>query len=213
MKRACTALLIPLLAAACGPAGTVENTPAPTTSTAATSSGLALVPAGATLMIQLDEPIGSMSTAPGSVVTAHVISPARSTDGDVVIPVGAVVEGFVAGYLRPQGNRPALVGVDFHSVDVGGVQHGLTTRVTGTDLAIADSDVPTRTAGAARLGTPSAMVAGAVITDPGTFLGENELGLDPGSILSLGSASDPALPAGARLTLEVLVDAPLPPNP
>jgi hypothetical protein len=204
MKTKLSLLLVPLLVAACGP--TMNGTGMTTMG----AEALRAVPAGSTVLVALDQPVGANTTALTlGTFTATVVEPVRSATGQIVVPVGTKVEGTVTGYRAGRQWEPHLIGLRIGGVEGGHVHNTMQNRIRAVDLAIADDDSPSAIAGTALWGTRAADVPGTVIEDPIIALQEDEFGPDPGTVVSLGYGGNEILPAGARLTIEVGADLPL----
>jgi hypothetical protein len=199
MKSTIGVLILPLFAAACAAganAGVTDLTPADV------PQAMEAVIPGTIFAVQLDQPIGGpVSPAAGGAVMATVIEPLVSPAGMVVIPAGARVEGIISGHQPAVGAVPGMINVEFNNVMVDGESHPFTGWVVHVDMAITD-DGATLPTGIASVAEPEGLFPGTVVSDAETYLQENELGLEPNSVISLGWERGATLPAGARMTVE-----------
>lgn len=116
MSKNAIGLLLLILFAAVGvarnsvdPGGKTSPLPAAQSAQTPSAYSNAQVPAGTELRAVLDTPLSTRISKPGDRFTATVSEPVRASDGRVVVPVGARIEGEVAD--TPQGRiAPALRG-------------------------------------------------------------------------------------------------------
>jgi hypothetical protein len=161
-----------------------------------------VLPAGATLDVQLDQPISASQSRVGDRFTAHVTRAVVARDGATVVPEGAVVEGRVTG-IEPSRDptRPALVRLDFDLLRSGDRTYPFKASVERTAIPGRSDDDLRRKAGT---GAAVGGVLGAVLGrgDLKDIVVGGAIGAAAGSLISLGMQSaDARLPAGTRLTL------------
>jgi hypothetical protein len=209
MSRKTATGLIPLLLAACAPAAVGSAGPPATTDAAATSE---VVEAGSTLLVRLDEPIGARTSAMTvGRFTATLLEPVRSPAGDILIPGDARLEGTVTEYVEEREWRPQIVGLEFDRLKVGHVSYDFSTTITEVDLAFAENG----TTGEHRhpnagVDEPAAR-PGTIVEDRETYFRQElrEPEFARTTLVSLGQDREFSLPAGTRMTVELLEDLPL----
>jgi hypothetical protein len=191
------AFLIPLVAAAaCAPGATMDR--------AAMDAGRTadLMPAGTIVTVELARPLGATMMPLDGQFEMHVVTPIAGADGRIVIPAGTLVTGTVTGAEESRAGFPELLGVRFEELSLNGVEYPLEARLIAVDLALADDDASPAMPGPMIWGVRETMVRGSVISDPGEVLMENELGIRPHGVISLGLEGP--LPAGARIAFELV---------
>jgi hypothetical protein len=163
-----------------------------------------LVPAGATLKVSLDQPLGADTNQVGDHFTAHVQSPLRAPDGAVVVPAGAVVNGRVTELKRSSHvGEQAAISVDFDSIHVGGRSSPLAAKVVDTDVKNG-AQGGGRAAKGAGIGAAGGAVLGAILGGGlGTAMLGGLAGAGAGTLIGLGTGeATPRLPAGTELSLQ-----------
>lgn len=169
-----------------------------------------VVPAGTTLLVQLDEPIGRGTAAMAlRKFTATVLEPVQSASGQVLIPQNAKLEGTVTAHLPGRGRHPELVGLEFDRLRIGSASYDIDGEIIQVDLALADDASSSAFALRAPVISPTARIAGTIMEDPELFFQEHELGFEPGTVISLGMGGGETLPAGARMRVELGKDLPV----
>jgi hypothetical protein len=210
MRKTMAVTMIPLALGACAPAVMVET---PAVAVAAPASATVdLLPAGTMLHVQLDRALIDAEAEMGQFFTATLMEPVVTRTGETVLPQATVLDGTITGYSEPQLQQAGAIRLNFERLTFEGMSFPITARITGVDVAIADSDVspvmgeraPAEAAARAELGT--------VIDDPGADMAAR-IGAETGTIVSLGTGTNWTIPAGARLTIEVLADVPLHSHP
>lgn len=197
-------LLLPLMLAAlvafagCRTAD-VTTTPAPAAATPATADAL---PAGTTLEVRLNDPIGTGISTVGQTFSADVVSPVVARDGQTAIPVGAVVRGTVTG-LAPSEDigDQAAIRVDFNQLVLNGREHALDATVVeaGARTEEGDAILGDETAIGAGVGAALGLILEGDLA--GALLG-GALGAGAGTVIALGTGDvDATLPAGTTMTL------------
>jgi hypothetical protein len=208
MNRRDSALLLPLVIAACTPAASVDRTQTTGMANQAAEVSLPVLPAGTRISVQLDQPLGGATTAMSRTFTARVVEPVIARTGETLVPAGAVIESTVVDSKGALGPPMELIGVNPERIEIAGASFPLASRIIEVTLADA-APAPVTMSDVALLGTPQAMIPGTILGDATEILHENELGPNPGTVISLGGNGESALPKGARLTLEVVEEVPL----
>ncbi|CAN5766613.1 hypothetical protein BH23GEM9_BH23GEM9_21760 [soil metagenome] len=182
------------------PAGeAVPMTPMPAPPPADASA----IPAGTHLDVQLQNELSTSTTRVGDVFTVTVREPLVATNGQIVVPQGAVITGMVTGVGERSGASPAALRLNFVRIAVDGVTHPLTAEIVGTHVPMEEHRDHAVTRDAA-VGAVTGAVLGAVIGgDLRNILIGAALGAGAGTIISLGMGGDTeaVLPAGTHMTL------------
>lgn len=186
---------------------TVESggTIAPT-STVVTPNNNRTLPAGAQLSATLDNTLGTKASKAGDAFTATVSSTLYASDGSIVVPAGARIEGRVTA-LDDSDNatEPALIRLAFDRIRMNGQSYPLSAAIVQS-RAVQTSDQ----VGGNR--TQQIVIGGAVGAALGGLLGKGDLdkiviggalGAAAGSVISLGTEVNASLPAGSPMTLQV----------
>jgi hypothetical protein len=171
--------------------------------TIVTPSNNRTIPAGAQLMATLDQPLGTKISKAGDTFTATVSQTLYASDGSVVVPAGAKIDGSVTA-LDDSDNatEPALIRLAFNRIRFNGMSYPFTA-------AIAQSN-PVQTSQSGSDKTKQVVIGGAVGAAIGGLLSKGDLdkiiiggviGAAAGSIVSLGTEMNSTLPAGSSMTL------------
>ncbi len=119
----------------------------------ATSTRLATVPSGTTMVVSLDEPLSTRTHKTGDWFTAHTIRP-LSVEGRTVFPAGSEVRGQLTHDRQPgRTSGKAEMTISFEQiVDVNGRQQNISSEMiplVGADEKISDEE---KVAGGAVIG-------------------------------------------------------------
>ena len=162
------------------------------------------IPAGTTLQAQLDQTLGTGSSKEGDAFTATVTNAVYATNGSVVIPSGAKIEGRVTA-LDDSDNatEPALIKLDFDRISFGGRSYPFEASI--------ERSSPVETGGTSSSDrTRNVVIGGTLGAALGAVLGDGDLkniviggavGAAAGSLISLGTEMNASLPAGSTMTL------------
>ncbi len=158
----------------------------------------ALLPEGARLVAQLDQPLGINSATPGQRFSATVAQPALDEAGNVAIPFGAKVFGHVASVQVGAPDQPAVIALVVDSVSAHDLSRPLRARIVATDV-----DAPRHGINQAFLAARSGENAlGAVVG--GGCCRQPVAGGPQASLISLGMpGAVNALPQGTAIVLEL----------
>lgn len=177
--------------------GDVVSTPLPTS----TSS----IPVGTSLEVQLDQELGTESSRVGDAFTATVVEPVNTTDGDVVVPKGAVVHGTVTGlHASEHAGDQAAIKLDFDTLTINGQAYAFDAKITSTNLET-QGDTREETLKKAGVGAAAGAVLGAILGDAslGKIALGGLLGAAAGTAISLGAGEVQAvLPKGTNMTVQ-----------
>jgi hypothetical protein len=175
-------------------------------STVITPANNRTLPAGATLSTTLDQSLGTKVSKAGDTFTATVASTLYASDGSVVVPAGAKIDGRVTA-LDDSDNatEPALIRLAFDRLRFNGQSYPFTAAV------VQSSPVQTTTSPSSADRTKQIVIGGAVGAALGALISGNDmkkiiiggaLGAAAGSVVSLGTEVNATLPAGSLMTVQ-----------
>lgn len=185
-------------------ATTVESGGDVASSAVVTPSNNRTIPAGAQLTATLDQTLGTGTSKVGDTFTATVATTLRASDGSVVVPAGAKIEGRVTA--RDDSDHaadPALLRLAFDRIRFNGRSYPFSAAIVRSN--------PVQTAEPAGDRTKQIVIGGAVGAALGGLISGGDLdkiviggalGAAVGSIVSLGTEVNATLPAGSRMTLQ-----------
>ena len=175
-----------------------------TSSAVVTPANNRTIPAGARLVTRLDQTLGTSTSKVGDVFTATVDQPLRASDGSIVVPAGARIEGRVtARDDSDHAGDPALLRLAFDRIRMNGQTYPFSASIVQSNA------VETREPSGSR--TKQVVIGGAVGAALGGLLGRGDLdkimiggaiGAAAGSIVSLGTEVNATLPAGSQMTVQ-----------
>jgi len=176
-----------------------------TSSTVATPANNRTLPAGATLSTTLDQSLGTKVNKAGDTFTATVSQTLYASDGSVVVPAGAKIEGRVTATDDSDNTTDAaLIRLAFDRLRFNGRSYPFAAAVVqSSPVQSSDQSSSDR--------TKRIVIGGAVGAALGAILSGNDLdkiviggalGAAAGSIISLGSEVNATLPAGSQMTLQ-----------
>jgi len=163
------------------------------------------IPAGANLTATLDQSLGTKISKTGDAFTATVSQTLYATDGSVVVPAGAKIDGRVTA-LDDSDNatEPALIRLSFDHIRFNG-------RSLPFSAAIVQASPQQTTSQSNADRTKQIVIGGAVGAALGGLISGGDLdkiiiggaiGAAAGSIVSLGTEVNATLPAGSQMTLQ-----------
>jgi hypothetical protein len=176
-----------------------------TSTTVVTPTNNRTIPAGATLTTTLDQSLGTKINKAGDTFTATVSQTLYASNGSVVVPAGAKIEGRVtATDDSDNATEPALIRLAFDRIRF----NGQSFPFTGT--IVQSSPVQTSSESSADR-NKKIIIGGAVGAALGGLLSGGDLdkiviggalGAAAGSIVSLGTEVNATLPAGSQMTVQ-----------
>ena len=159
---------------------------------------------GAELSATLDQTLGTNVSKAGDNFTATVSSPLYATNGTIVVPSGATIEGHVTA-LQSSSNAtdPALIRLTFDRIRMNGETYPFSAAI------VSSSPEKTSTQSSADR-TKRIVIGGAVGAALGGLIGKGmdkvviggAVGAAVGSIISLGTEVNATLPAGSAMTVQ-----------
>jgi hypothetical protein len=174
------------------------------TSTAVTPVDDRSIPAGAQLSATLDQALGTKISKTGDTFTATVSSALYASNGSIVVPAGAKIEGHVTA-LDDSDNatEPALIRLAFDRVRFNGQSYPFAASIVSSNAVQTSKPSSTEK-------TKQIVIGGAVGAALGGLLSKGDmdkiiiggaLGAAAGSVVSLGTEVNATLPAGSAMTL------------
>ena len=162
------------------------------------------IPAGMTITATLDKALGTSISKAGDMFTATVSHSHTASNGSVVIPAGAKIEGRVtATDDSDNAAEPALIRLAIDRIRFNGTSYPLSA-------AIIQSNAMMTSEGSTADRNRNIIIGGAVGAALGAILGDKDLdkiviggaiGAAAGSIVSLGTEVNATLPAGSQMTV------------
>ena len=162
--------------------------------------------AGSTMEVQLNQRLSTEASRVGDTFTATVVNNVMASNGEVVVPAGAVLHGRVSA-LDDSDNPTdrALIQLQFDRLSFNGRTYdfrgNITNVVTAEQANRSSGDV---TRGAVR-GAVAGAVIGAIISgrDLDDILKAGAIGAAAGTVISLGAGNvEHVLPVGTRMTVQ-----------
>lgn len=184
---------------------TVESGGDVATTSSVTPTNNRTLPSGARLTATLDQTLGTQNSKAGDVFTATVSSNLYATDGSVVVPAGAKIEGRVTAVDdSDNATEPALIRLDFDRLRFSGMSYPFSAAIVSSNAV--------QTGGQSNAErNRQIIIGGAVGAALGGLLGDRDLdkiviggaiGAAAGSIISMGTEVNATLPAGSAMTVQ-----------
>lgn len=166
----------------------------------------AVLPAGTTMRVKLNESVGTLSSHEGDQFTATVTENVTAQNGIDAVPVGSMLFGRVTGlHQSAVPGEHAVIRLAFDSVRIRGMSYPFDAAITNVNVQREQTD-PTKASVAKEAGVGA--IAGAAL---GAVLGGAELskiitggllGAAAGTVISLGTGSTQSvIPSGTRMTV------------
>jgi len=162
------------------------------------------IPVGARLTATLDQSLGTKESKAGDMFTATVAQTLYASNGSVVVPAGAKIEGRVtATDDSDNAAEPALIRLAFDRIRFDGRSFPFSASI------VQSSPVQSKESSSDR--TKQIVIGGAVGAALGGLLSGGDLdkiviggaiGAAAGSIVSLGTEVNATLPAGSQMTVQ-----------
>lgn len=162
--------------------------------------------AGSTMEVQLNQQLSTEANKVGDTFTATVVNNVMATNGEVVVPAGAVVHGRIAALDDSDDpTDKALIQLQFDRLSFNNRNYDFRANITN----VATVEQRDRSAGDITRGAVTGAAAGAVI---GAIIGGRDLddiikagavGAAAGTVISLGVGDvEHVLPVGTRMTIQ-----------
>lgn len=162
------------------------------------------VPAGTTVVAELNDRLGTDVSRVGQEFTMTVLRPVRTDEGETVIPEGATILGEVTG-LDPSDRvgDQAAIRLNFREIAIRGQSYPFQAVITNTEVETERGDTFRRGAIGAGVGAAAGAALGAILGRSlrGALIG-GALGAGAGTVVSLGTGDvEAVLPAGTDMAL------------
>jgi hypothetical protein len=172
----------------------------------ATPMNGAVLPAGTTMRVRLNEAVGTRSSHEGDQFSATVTEAVRASNGVDAVPVGSMLFGHVTGlHSANLPGEQAVIRLAFDSVRIRGMAYPFDGQISDVKVASEQTD-PTKASVAKEAGVGA--IAGAAF---GAIIGGAELskiitggllGAAAGTVISLGTGSTQSvIPEGTRMSV------------
>ena len=177
---------------------------APITPVVSANSGT--LSAGSTMEVQLNQQLSTEANKTGDTFTATVVNNVMASNGEVVVPAGAVVHGRISA-LDDSDNPTdkALIQLQFDRLSFNNRNYDFRANITN----VATVEQRDRSAGDVTRGAVTGAAAGAVIgaiisgRDLDDIIKAGAIGAAAGTVISLGVGDvEHVLPAGTRMTIQ-----------
>lgn len=177
---------------------------APITPVVSANSGT--LSAGSTMEVQLNQQLSTETNKAGDTFTATVVNNVMATNGEVVVPAGAIVHGRISA-LDDSDNPTdkALIQLQFDRLSFNNRNYDFRGNITN----VATVEQRDRSAGDVTRGAVTGAAAGAVIgaiisgRDLDDIIKAGAIGAAAGTVISLGVGDvEHVLPAGTRMTIQ-----------
>jgi formylmethanofuran dehydrogenase subunit C len=163
------------------------------------------IPAGARLTATLDQSLGTKISKVGDTFTATVQQTLYATNGSVVVPAGAKIDGHVTAIDdSDNATEPALIRLTFDRIRFSGNTYPFSAAIVQSSAVQTSEQSSTER-------TRKIIIGGAVGAAIGGLLSGGDLdkiiiggaiGAAAGQIVSLGTEVNATLPAGSQMTLQ-----------
>lgn len=160
------------------------------------------VPSGTVLNAELIDTISPETADEGDRFRARVTGDLFASDGEVLIPEGAMMTGRITGiYPAEQTGSQAAVRLDFDEIRVGNESYDLDAEIVETSVERRTRSVEGEDVG---VGAAAGAALGAILGDDvGDVLLGGAIGAGAGTLVSLGTGDvEPEIPAGTVLAVE-----------
>lgn len=173
---------------------------------AAGCSDTATIPPETRLVANLTAELDPDSVSVGDSVSAELAGNLEAGDR-VLLEKGTPIHGTVTALQESEGRWPAVVNLDFTSLEVAGERHVLSSRVASAEARVRGGEDGSEAAtGDGLIGSVAEGRSGAALVRP-------QVQKEPGTSVVVGTEADSGfLPAGARIELVVteLLEVPSP---
>jgi hypothetical protein len=184
---------------------TVESGGTVTPDAAVTPANNRTIPAGARLATTLDQTLGTKVSKAGDAFSATVSSALYASDGSLVVPAGAKIEGHVTA-LDDSDNpaEPALIRLNFERIRFDGNSYPFAAAIVQSNPTLTAEQTKTERTKQIVIGGAVGAALGGILSggDLDKIVIGGALGAAAGSIVSLGNDVNATLPAGSYMTVQ-----------
>jgi hypothetical protein len=162
--------------------------------------------AGSTMDVQLNQALSTESSKVGDAFTATVVNNVVASNGEIVVPTGAIVHGRVSALDDSDDPTDrALIQLQFDRLSFNNRNYDFRASITN----VATVEQRNRSAGDVTRGAVTGAAAGAVLgaiisgRDLDNIIKAGAIGAAAGTVISLGVGDvEHVLPAGTRMTIQ-----------
>ena len=162
--------------------------------------------AGATLEVQLNQQLSTETSKVGDTFTATVVNNLVASNGEVVVPAGAVTHGRVSALDDSDDPTDrALIQLQFDRLSFNGRNYAFRANITNVATVQQRERGTGDVARAAATGAVAGAVLGAIIRgrDLDDIIKAGAVGAAAGTVISLGMGDvEHVLPVGTRMTIQ-----------
>jgi len=170
------------------------------------SANAGTLSAGSTMEIQLNQQLSTEANKVGDMFTATVVNNVMASNGEVVIPAGAVVHGRVSALDDSDDPTDrALIQLQFDRLTFNNRNHDFRANITNVTTAQQRRPTSGDVTRGAVTGAAAGAVLGAIISgrDLDDIIKAGAVGAAAGTVISLGVGDvEHVLPAGTRMTIQ-----------
>ena len=184
---------------------TVESTGDVATGAVVMPANNRTIPAGARLTASLDQTLGTKVSKAGDFFSATTTSALYASDGSVVVPSGAKIEGHVTA-LDDSDNatEPALIRLAFDRIRFNGTTYPFAASIVQSQPVNTSESTASDKKKQIIIGGAVGAAIGGLLSggDLDKIVIGGALGAAAGSIVSLGTEVNATLPAGSTMTVQ-----------
>lgn len=174
--------------------------------TPVTSANSRALAAGSTMEVQLNQQLSTEGNKVGDTFTASVVNNVMASNGEVVVPAGAVVRGRISALDRSSDPTDrALIQLQFDRLSFNNRNYDFRANITNVQTVEQRNRSTSDVTRGAVTGAAAGAVLGAIIggTDLEDIIKGGVVGAAAGTVISLGAGSvEHVLPAGTRMTIQ-----------
>ena len=166
----------------------------------------AMLPAGTTMTIRLNESVGTISSHQGDQFSATVVDDVRAENGANAVPSGSMVYGRVTGlHSSAVPGEQSVIRLAFDSIRVRDRVYPFDASISNVNVSHEQTNPTTSsTAKEAAVGAAAGAALGAILggADLSKIITGGLLGAAAGTVISLGTGSTQSvIPSGTRMTI------------
>jgi hypothetical protein len=163
------------------------------------------IPTGAQLHTTLDQTLGTKVSKEGDMFSATVAHTLYASDGSVVVPAGAKIEGRVTALDgSDHAAEPALIRLAFDRIRFNGSSYPFAASIIQSNAVKTADQTKTEKTKQIVIGGAVGAALGGILSggDLDKIVIGGALGAAAGSVVSLGTEVNATLPAGSQMTVQ-----------
>ena len=199
------ALAIAAGCASTGQRATTVESAGDVNTTVVTPANNRTIPAGVQLHATLDQTLGTKVSKAGDMFSATVAHTLYASDGSVVVPAGAKIEGRVTALDdSDHAAEPALIRLAFDRIRFNGSTYPLSASIVQSSVVKTADQTKTEKTKQIVIGGAVGAALGGILSggDLDKIVIGGALGAAAGSVVSLGTEVNATLPAGSPMTVQ-----------